>query len=133
MLALLGLPAEGEAHLRAALAIATDLGRAEDIARAHINLAEVLRYRGRIAEALAVTVEGERAARRLGIESSFGAYLSVNAAEDLFHLGRWGEARATTRRRRRATGWSRPAASSGTASRAGWTSRADARRPVALT
>ena len=39
-----------------------------------------------------MTVAGERAARRLGIESSYGAYLSVNAAEDLFYLGRWGEA-----------------------------------------
>jgi tetratricopeptide (TPR) repeat protein len=91
VLALLGLAVEGEAHLRAALAIVTELGRAEDVARVHINLAEVLRYRGRITEALAVTVEGERTARRLGVESSFGAYLSINAAEDLFHLGRWGE------------------------------------------
>ncbi|HEV7808845.1 MAG TPA: AAA family ATPase [Solirubrobacteraceae bacterium] len=91
VLALLGLPVEGEAHLRAALAIVTELGRAEDVARAHINLAEVLRYRGLIVEALAVTVDGERTARRLGVESSFGAYLSINAAEDLFHLGRWGE------------------------------------------
>ncbi|MDX6676319.1 MAG: hypothetical protein QOE31_371 [Solirubrobacteraceae bacterium] len=92
VLALLGLPADGEAHLRAALAIVTQLGRAEDVGRAHIHLAEVLRYRGAIAEALAVTTEGERVARRLGIESSFGAYLSVNAADDLLHLGRWDEA-----------------------------------------
>ena len=92
VLALDGRPAEGEVQLRVALQIVTGLGRAEDVARVHINLAEALRCRGAIREALEVTVAGERAARRLGIESSYGAYLSVNAAEDLYHLGRWGEA-----------------------------------------
>jgi tetratricopeptide (TPR) repeat protein len=92
VLALLGMAAEGETHLRAALRIVTGLGRAEDVARVNINLAEVLRCRGQLNQALAITVAGEREARRLGIESSYGAYLSVNAAEDLYHLGRWGEA-----------------------------------------
>jgi tetratricopeptide (TPR) repeat protein len=94
VLAFLGRPAEGEAQLRSALVIATRLGRAEDVGRAHIHLAEVLRYRGRIAEALQVCIDGERAARRLGIAGLFGGYLSLNVAEDLFHLGRWAEAGA---------------------------------------
>ncbi len=92
VLAFLGRPDDGEGHLREALRIATELGRVEDIGRAHIGLAEVLRYRGRLQDALAATVEGERAARRLGVEGSFGAYFAVNAAEDLFNLGRWDEA-----------------------------------------
>jgi tetratricopeptide (TPR) repeat protein len=103
VLAFLGLPAEGEAHLRAALAIAQRLGRAEDIARGHIHLAEVLRYRGRIGDALAITEEGERVARRLGIAASFGGYLAANAAEDLYQLGRWG----TAARRLEAAGFER--------------------------
>ena len=91
-LTFLGRPLEGEPMLRTALAIAVDLGRPEDVARAHIGLAEVLRYLGRSDAALGIAQEGERAARRAGLEHLFGRYLSLSAADDLFHLGRWDEA-----------------------------------------
>ena len=89
VLGFLGSAQEGEAELRTALDAAVESGRVEDLARAHVHLAELLRLRGQGAEALAVAVEGEAAARAGGAEWSFGAYLAVNAAEDELHLGRW--------------------------------------------
>jgi tetratricopeptide (TPR) repeat protein len=91
-LTFLGRPLEGEPMLRRALAIASELGRADDVARAHISLAEVLRYLGRLADALEVALDGERTARSVGLEYLFGTYLSLSAADDLLHLGRWEEA-----------------------------------------
>jgi DNA-binding CsgD family transcriptional regulator/tetratricopeptide (TPR) repeat protein len=97
-LAFLGDPGAGEAHVREGLRIAEELGRAEDLVRAYAHLAEVLRLDGRLAEALALMLEGEETAARFGMSKSFGRSLSVNAAEDLFRLGRWDEAAARLRR-----------------------------------
>jgi tetratricopeptide (TPR) repeat protein len=91
VLTFLGRPLDGEPMLRRALEIAIELGRASDTARAQINLSEVLRYRGRVGDALAVAVDGEGRARLAGLDL-FGIYLSLSAADDLFNLGRWGEA-----------------------------------------
>ena len=60
--------------------------------RAHLYLGEVLRLQGRFADAATLMREGEMTARSVGLEGSFGRYMLVNAADDLFHLGRWGEA-----------------------------------------
>jgi tetratricopeptide (TPR) repeat protein len=54
----------------------------------------VERLRGRYAEAMELTRKGIVVARRLGDEGAFGAFMSVNLADDLFLLGRWDEADA---------------------------------------
>jgi DNA-binding CsgD family transcriptional regulator/tetratricopeptide (TPR) repeat protein len=91
-LGFLGDTDEGERQLRAARRLAQGSGRAEDLLRAHLYLAEVLRLKGRISEALAVTEEGEEKARELGMYLAFGRYMALNAAADLFLVGRWDEA-----------------------------------------
>ncbi len=85
---------EGERQLRLALGLARAAGRAEDLLRAHLYLAEVLRLQGRLGDALAVTTEGEERARDLGMYLAFGRYMSFNAAADLLFVGRWDEAAA---------------------------------------
>ena len=91
-LAFLGQGDAGELHVRQAQAIAEALGRTEDRARGFSHLAEVLRLQGRVGEALAVMEDGAATCARLGMSGSFGRSMSVNAAEDLFWLGRWDEA-----------------------------------------
>ncbi len=98
VLAHLGEADQGEAYLREALALAAD---GEDIARAYMHLGELLRIRGDRAGALRAMEEGERQAARLGLRGSFGHFLYVNAADDLFRLGRWDEAAARLEESRR--------------------------------
>jgi ATP/maltotriose-dependent transcriptional regulator MalT len=87
--ALLGRPAEGAEHLRRARAIARELGHAEDLLRSSLYLGEVLRLGGDFEAALEEMVEGRRRAIELGMDGSFGRYMALNSAEDLFRLGRW--------------------------------------------
>jgi tetratricopeptide (TPR) repeat protein len=82
----------GERHLRDALRIAPEEARPDDLLYAHIYLGEVLRLRGRFDEARSVMRDGANLARELGMERGFGWFLTLNAAMDLFHLGRWREA-----------------------------------------
>jgi DNA-binding CsgD family transcriptional regulator len=82
----------GERELRAARQLAQDAGRAEELLRAHLYLAEVLRLQGRVSEALSVMTDGEEKARELGMYNVFGRYMGLNAASDLFFVGRWDEA-----------------------------------------
>jgi DNA-binding CsgD family transcriptional regulator/tetratricopeptide (TPR) repeat protein len=89
-----GDPETGVAHLRRAIEDLRGLGRPDDLLYAHLYLAEALRLLGRFEEALAVTEDGEREARRLGMEASFGRFLALNAATDEFVLGRWDRAEA---------------------------------------
>jgi DNA-binding CsgD family transcriptional regulator/Tfp pilus assembly protein PilF len=89
VLAYLGRPEEGEAHLRRALELAAN---GEETARAYMHLGELLRLRGDSAGALAAMVDGEREAGRLGLRGSFGHFMFVNGADDLLRLGRWDEA-----------------------------------------
>ena len=89
VLAFLGEPDAGEAHLREALARSAS---GEETARAYLHLGELLRVRGDHAGAYAAMVDGEREAARLGLRGSFGHFMYVNAADDLFRLGRWNEA-----------------------------------------
>jgi DNA-binding NarL/FixJ family response regulator len=92
VLAYLGDAEEGERQLREAVALVEEFSHAEDCARAYMHLAEVERLRGRYAEAMELTRKGIVVARRLGDEGAFGAFMSVNLADDLFLLGRWDEA-----------------------------------------
>ena len=89
VLAFLGEPDAGEAHLRRALELASD---GEQTARAYLHLGELLRVRGDHAGALSAMVDGERHAAQLGLRGSFGHFMYVNAADDLLRLGRWDEA-----------------------------------------
>ncbi len=122
-LAFRGDAGRGEAQLRLALELALELGESETIARAYAHVAEALRLQGRVAEALALTLEGEQAAARMGLSESFGRAMGVIAAEDLLRLGAgmrppsgWG--------RRRAATCASPSRSSSTRSWASWPSRA---------
>jgi ATP/maltotriose-dependent transcriptional regulator MalT len=94
VLGFLGEPDEGEAHLRAALAHARGNGAGDAAARAYINLGELLRLRGDHAAALAAMDEGNTFVSRLGMRGSFGQFMYVNGADDLFRLGRWDEVAA---------------------------------------
>lgn len=91
-LGFLGDPVAGEVHLVHAREVSAALDRHEDLMRAHLYLGEVLRLQGRFADSATLMREGETTARSVGLEGSFGRYMLVNAADDLFHLGRWGEA-----------------------------------------
>jgi ATP/maltotriose-dependent transcriptional regulator MalT len=91
-MALLGEPAEGAEHLRRARTIADELGRAEYLLRAELYLGEALRLAGDFAAALVVMDDGRARAAELGMDASFGRYMALNSAEDLFLLGRWGDA-----------------------------------------
>jgi DNA-binding CsgD family transcriptional regulator len=93
VLAFLGEPVEGEAHLRSALERAQRSGSADDVARAYINLGELLRLRGDHAGALQVMIEGEAFATGAGMRGSFGQFMFVNGADDLLRLGRWDDVR----------------------------------------
>ncbi len=91
VLAYLGEPEAGEAHLRDALDLAAT---GEETARTYLHLGELLRVRGDYAGALEAMLDGEREAALLGLRSSFGRFMFVNAADDLLRLGRWEEAEA---------------------------------------
>lgn len=82
---------EAEQHLRRAMQIAKAVGANEEIARAHLHLAELYRLRGEHEAALKVMVDGEQIAARMGMSASLGNFMHVNATDDLFRLGRWDE------------------------------------------
>jgi tetratricopeptide (TPR) repeat protein len=71
--------------------IAEELGNAEGIARAYLNLGSTLSRGGRQREALDVFRRGLTAARELGLERAMGSVLAVALAQTLFELGDWKE------------------------------------------
>ena len=91
-LAFMGDAEAGERELRAGVELLRELDAVEDLCRAHVDLGEVLRLQGRIAEAYETMLAGEAAATRGGAQESLGGFIGVNAAEDLYRLGRWDEA-----------------------------------------
>ena len=88
-LAFLGEHDRGEAHVRDAKRIAEEGGSAEEVGRTYAHLAEILRIHGDVAGAVAVMIEGQQVAARMGMANWFGSAMSVGAAEDLLRLGRW--------------------------------------------
>jgi DNA-binding CsgD family transcriptional regulator/tetratricopeptide (TPR) repeat protein len=91
----LGDPAAAVGHLVAARRIAEEVGDLDDLARAYLNLSEVLaRPLNRLDEALALALEGIELSRRVGLAGDYGVSLQTNAADALFDLGRWEEAEA---------------------------------------
>jgi DNA-binding CsgD family transcriptional regulator/tetratricopeptide (TPR) repeat protein len=69
--------------------IAQEVGNAEGIVRAYLNLSAVLSVSGRLREALEVTRRGLVVARELGLEQAMGSFLASNLAWLLFDLGDW--------------------------------------------
>jgi DNA-binding CsgD family transcriptional regulator/tetratricopeptide (TPR) repeat protein len=80
--------------LDAALRIAQAIGDVDDIGRAYTNQVWVLKVGGRYEEAIALAFEAVNVARRLGFLAFLGTHLLCNAADLLFHLGRWEESEA---------------------------------------
>ena len=72
---------------------AAEIGRLDELFRVYANLTTVLDLLGRRDEAIAIAYEGIAEAERAGQATVYGNYLRSNAAESLFFLGRWQEAR----------------------------------------
>jgi ATP/maltotriose-dependent transcriptional regulator MalT len=90
-LAFAGDADEGERQLRSARALAEALAQPEELARVYMYLAELERLRGDTGAALESMREGRRRATELGAGASWGTFLAVLSADDLFQLGRWDE------------------------------------------
>jgi DNA-binding CsgD family transcriptional regulator/tetratricopeptide (TPR) repeat protein len=97
----LGVSLGWRADPDAAVAMLTDarrmaeaLGDLDELFRVYANLTTVLDLAGRHEEAVAVAFEGIAAARTAGLEAVYGNFLRGNAADSLFLLGRWEEARS---------------------------------------
>jgi DNA-binding CsgD family transcriptional regulator len=94
-LACLGDPEAGVERLRESLAIADEVGDLDDLARAYLNLSELLAGPlNRLDEALELALEGVELARRVGLANDYGVSLQAIAANALYGLGRWDEALA---------------------------------------
>jgi DNA-binding CsgD family transcriptional regulator/tetratricopeptide (TPR) repeat protein/acylphosphatase len=94
----LGREEEALALLREALDIAEEAGDPECLGLAYANLSSILGSYCRFEEAVAVSLEGAEAARRLGVELVMGLWCIANAAENLVDLGRFDEADGLTAR-----------------------------------
>ncbi len=79
--------------LREALEVAIEVERPDDAFRARANLATILALEGRHEEAIDATLAGIAAAERDGLEDLHGNLLRGQAADFLFVVGRWPEAR----------------------------------------
>ena len=94
-LACLGDPDTAVAHLKDARAIAEEVGDLDDLARAYLNLAEILAAPlDRIEEAIEVARDGIALCEEVGLDCDYGVSLRAIAAGALFELGRWDEAEA---------------------------------------
>jgi DNA-binding CsgD family transcriptional regulator/tetratricopeptide (TPR) repeat protein len=78
-------------HLEEARRIAEEVGNAEGVTRADLDLSAVLWSRGRLREAHDVGLRGLAVARELGLERSMGSFLAESVAGDLVDLGEWEE------------------------------------------
>jgi DNA-binding CsgD family transcriptional regulator/tetratricopeptide (TPR) repeat protein len=87
-------PDAAVAMLTDARRMAEGLGDLDELFRVYANLTTVLDLAGRHEEAVAVAFEGIAAARSAGLEAVYGNFLRGNAADSLFLLGRWQEARS---------------------------------------
>jgi DNA-binding CsgD family transcriptional regulator/tetratricopeptide (TPR) repeat protein len=81
------------ATLTEARAMAEQLGDLDELFRVHANLTTVLELAGRHEEAIEVAKDGIAAAKDAGLEAVYGNILRGNAADSLYLLGRWEEAR----------------------------------------
>ncbi|HEX8940850.1 MAG TPA: AAA family ATPase, partial [Candidatus Limnocylindrales bacterium] len=84
--------------LEEARAMAAEAGLLDDLFRAYANLTTVLDLLGRREEAVAVAAAGVAETERVGQAAAYGNFLRGNAAESLYRLGRWDEARTMSLR-----------------------------------
>ena len=84
--------------IRAALAIAEEVGNVDDIGRAYANWIWILDIAGRLDESIEVAEAGVALTERLGLMRFFGAHLLCGAADNLYRLGRWDESEQAVRR-----------------------------------
>ena len=82
----------GLALLERAAEMAREAGRLDDLMRVAGNRTYLLDLELRREEALAVVKQFLSEATAGGLEATYGAFLRGNAADILFHLGRWEEA-----------------------------------------
>jgi DNA-binding CsgD family transcriptional regulator/tetratricopeptide (TPR) repeat protein len=87
-------PESAVALLGEARALAEAAGDQDELFRVYANLTTVLDLVGKRREAVDVAFEGIEATRAAGLEAVYGNFLRGNAADSLFRLGRWAEARA---------------------------------------
>jgi DNA-binding CsgD family transcriptional regulator/tetratricopeptide (TPR) repeat protein len=87
-------PEAALAMLSEARAMAEEVGDLDELFRVHANLTTVLELAGRHEEAVDVAKAGIAAAKDAGLDAVYGNILRGNAADSLFLLGRWEEARA---------------------------------------
>jgi DNA-binding CsgD family transcriptional regulator len=89
---ILGACAFDPGQLEAACRIAEEVGNAEGIVRAHLNLSSMLWDTGRLREAHGTARRGLAFARELGLESTLGSILTAHVADGLSEFGEWEEA-----------------------------------------
>jgi DNA-binding CsgD family transcriptional regulator/tetratricopeptide (TPR) repeat protein len=87
-------PESAVALLAEARALAEAAGDHDELFRVYANLTTVLDLVGQRKAAVEIAYEGIEAARQAGLEAVYGNFLRGNAANSLFRLGRWAEARA---------------------------------------
>ena len=78
--------------IRDALVIAEEVGDFDDIGRSYACLSSALDIVGRLDEAHAVAKLGTERMANLGMGSTYGAFIQMNAVDALTQLGRWDEA-----------------------------------------
>ena len=87
-------PESAVALLGEARALAEAAGDHDELFRVYANLTTVLDLVGQREAAVKIAYEGIEATRAAGLEAVYGNFLRGNAADSLFRLGRWAEARA---------------------------------------
>jgi DNA-binding CsgD family transcriptional regulator/tetratricopeptide (TPR) repeat protein len=87
-------PGSAVALLGEARALAETAGDQDELFRVYANLTTVLDLVGQRKAAVEVAFEGIEVTRAAGLEAVYGNFLRGNAADSLFRLGRWAEARA---------------------------------------
>jgi DNA-binding CsgD family transcriptional regulator/tetratricopeptide (TPR) repeat protein len=92
VLAALAQPAESEAALHGAIAIALEIEDADDVGRGYTNLVAARRYNGDLEGSLVAAREGIEAADRFGLTHTYGSFIRENGIVAAFELGRWAEA-----------------------------------------
>ena len=85
-------------YLEEALRIAEEVGNAEGIVRAYLNLGATLGVDGRTRDALAVTRRGLAVARELGLEQAMGSFLTAQPGRHPVRPRRLGGVRPGPRR-----------------------------------
>lgn len=86
-------PDAGLALLAEARRLAVEAGDVEALFRTYANETTILDLLGERERAIEVALAGIEAMRELGMEATYGNFLRGNAADTLFALGRWTEAR----------------------------------------